>query len=168
VVTLLQVAITLVDKGGGKINITWGLEYCQITVPAHSLPPSQLPGPANLSFIPLTRTGYMLFGGTILFVTILGIAGIWGCVSWRKCAQWPGGGAAKYQELEMSLATVDSLKKDTEEGSISAEGWDEIWEDDEWEDTEAVRSSSNMQTLSSQGLNVRRANKDGWDSAWDD
>jgi hypothetical protein len=72
VVTLLQVAITLVDKGGGKINITWGSEYCQITVPPHGLPPSQLPGPANLSFIPLTTTGYMLFGGTILFVTILG------------------------------------------------------------------------------------------------
>jgi hypothetical protein len=68
----------------------------------------------------------------------------------------------------MSIPTVDSSKKDAEDGPLSAEGWDEIWEDDEWEDTEAVRSSSSLQTLSSQGLNVRRANKDGRDSAWDD
>jgi hypothetical protein len=121
-----------------------------------------------LNFIPVTRTGFILFGGTILFVAILGIVGIWGCVSRRAQARWPGAGSVKYQELEMSIPTVDSSKKDTEDGPLSAEGWDEIWEDDEWEDTEAVRSSSSLQTLSSQGLNVRRANKDGRDSAWDD
>jgi hypothetical protein len=137
-------------------------------VPENSFPSSQLQSSAYLNFIPVTRTGFILFGGTILFVAILGIVGIWGCVSRRAQARWPGAGSVKYQELEMSIPTVDSSKKDTEDGPLSAEGWDEIWEDDEWEDTEAVRSSSSLQTLSSQGLNVRRANKDGRDSAWDD
>ncbi|CAM6007042.1 unnamed protein product [Sphagnum balticum] len=166
-----KVAITVVDNGikiADKINITWGAGYCQINVPENSFPSSQLQSSAYLNFIPVTRTGFILFGGTILFVAILGIAGIWGCVSRCARARWPGAGSVKYQELEMSIPTVDSSKKDTEDGPLSAEGWDEIWEDDEWEDTEAVRSSSSLQTLSSQGLNVRRANKDGRDSAWDD
>ncbi len=255
---LLQVAITVVDNGikiADKINITWGAGYCQINVPENSFPSTQLQSSTYLNFIPVTRTGFILFGGTILFVAILGmkcsnggwflffftrcrtlhlfkkgcfwwpvlyvymfmtvvyiqkhwaifcpaivlspgislvlsiliwfevfqwlhpfclfdglvgIAGIWGCVSRRARARWPGAGSVKYQELEMSIPTVDSSKKDTEDGPLSAEGWDEIWEDNEWEDTEAVRSSSSLQTLSSQGLNVRRANKDGRDSAWDD
>jgi hypothetical protein len=52
--------------------------------------------------------------------------------------------------------------------SPSADGWDEVWEDDDWNDMEAVRASSTSVTLSANGLNSRRANKDGWDSSWDD
>ncbi|KAH8952933.1 hypothetical protein BDL97_09G110700 [Sphagnum fallax] len=60
--------------------------YCQINVPENSVPSSQLQRSAYLNFIPVTRTGFILFGGTILFVAILGIAGIWGCVSWHARA----------------------------------------------------------------------------------
>lgn len=107
------------------------------------------------------------------FLTLLfckqspGVAGVWGCISWRSHARRRGEGDAKYQELEMSLPSVDITKKE-DEMSPSADGWDEVWEDDDWEDTEAVRSSSTSLTLSAKGLNARRANKDGWDSSWDD
>ncbi len=73
---LLQVAITVVDNGikiADKINITWGAGYCQINVPENSFPSSQLQRSAYLNFIPITRTGFILFGGTILFVAILGM-----------------------------------------------------------------------------------------------
>lgn len=93
---------------------------------------------------------------------------MWACCCWRSRSQRHGEGNGKYQELEMSLPTVDISKKEKEEIAPSAEGWDEVWEDDEWEDTEAVRSSSTSLTLSAKGLNSRRANKDGWDSGWDE
>ncbi len=73
---LLQVAITVVDNGikiADKINITWGAGYCQINVPENSFPSSQLQSSAYLNFIPVTRTGFILFGSTILFVAILGM-----------------------------------------------------------------------------------------------
>jgi hypothetical protein len=73
---LLQVAITVVDNGikiADKINITWGAGYCQINVPENSFPSSQLQSSAYLNLIPVTRTGFILFGSTILFVAILGM-----------------------------------------------------------------------------------------------
>jgi hypothetical protein len=73
---LLQVAITVVDNGikiADKINITWGAGYCQINVPENSFPSSQLQSYSYLNFIPVTRTSFILFGGTILFVAILGM-----------------------------------------------------------------------------------------------
>ena len=91
--------------------------------------------------------------------------GIWGCISWRAHARRHGDAETKYQELEMTLPAV--LKQD--DGiSPSADGWDESWEDDDWQDMEAVRSSSASITLSANGLNSRRANKDGWENTWDD
>jgi len=96
-----------------------------------------------------------------------GAAGVWGCISWRAHARRHGDAETKYQELEMALPATES-KQDDDEGNPSADGWDEVWEDDDWQDTEAVRTSSTALTLSSAGLNSRRANKDGWDSSWDD
>ena len=92
--------------------------------------------------------------------------GVWGCVSWRARARRHGGAEAKYQELEMTLPAAVSKQDDGM--SPSADGWDEVWEDDDWNDMEAVRASSTSVTLSANGLNSRRANKDGWDSSWDD
>lgn len=94
-----------------------------------------------------------------------GVAGVWGCISWRARARRHGDVETKYQELEMTLPSTDANQAD---GSPTADGWDEVWEDDDWQDTEAVRTSSTALTLSSAGLNSRRANKDGWDSSWDD
>lgn len=93
--------------------------------------------------------------------------GVWRCVSWRAHARRHGDAESKYQELEMALPTTAVSKQD-EGMSPSADGWDAVWEDDDWQDTEAVRSSSASLTLSSKGLNSRRANKDGWDNSWDD
>lgn len=101
-----------------------------------------------------------------MLILILAIAVVWGCITWRAQIQRHDGAETKYQELEMTLPTAVTKQEDGT--SPSADGWDEVWEDDDWQDTEAFRSSSTSLTLSSKGLNSRRANKDGWDSSWDD
>lgn len=67
----------------------------------------------------------------------------------------------------MGIPTA-GISNHKDELPLSADGWDEVWEDDDWQDSEAVRSTSSSLTLSAKGLNSRRANKDGWDSSWDD
>jgi len=152
-----------------KLNISWSDGDCYIDVPAQNVPAQNVPGDVGHSsystFLNAPGTAALLLGGSLVFLVVLGVAGIWGCISWRAHARRHGDAETKYQELEMAAAAT---KQGDEEGSPSAEGWDEVWEDDDWEDTEAGRSSSSALTLSSAGLNSRRANKDGWDSSWDD
>lgn len=102
----------------------------------------------------------------LTFVFTAGIAGVWGCVSWRARSRRHGDANTKYQELEIALPK--SVAKGDVEAPLSTNGWDEVWEDDDWQDTEAVRASSTSLTVSAAGLNSRRENKDGWNSTWDD
>ncbi|KAG0626132.1 hypothetical protein M758_2G104900 [Ceratodon purpureus] len=163
------VTISVIDKEaanlGARINISWGEGDCYVEFPAEHMGDT-LAHPSYLSLLSAQGTFALVLGGTLVFVLILGVVGVWGCVSWRAHARRHGDAEAKYQELEMTLPA--EVSKQDEGMSPSADGWDEVWEDDDWQDTEAVRSSSTSLTLSANGLNSRRANKDGWDSSWDD
>ncbi|KAG6547407.1 hypothetical protein Mapa_010855 [Marchantia paleacea] len=124
--------------------------------------------------MPTVVTPGMRLGAFFFIMSIFG-----GLIIWRTWARWrprdATGAGHSYQELEMSLpSSVDNAtsaygleKDDKSAGSGNEEGWDEVWDD--WEDTEAARSSSRLiPSLSAKGLAARRSNKDGWDNSWDD
>jgi hypothetical protein len=161
-----SVAITVTDieaaKHVAKITISWSDGDCYVDVPAQVFADHSS---FSLEFLNAPGAFALLLGGSLVFLLVLGAAGVWGCMSWRARARH-GTTETKYQELEMALPATNDKQED--EPSPSADGWDEVWEDDDWQDSEAGRTSSSALTLSSAGLNSRRANKDGWDSTWDD
>lgn len=126
----------------------------------------------SMPSMPTVVTPEMRLGAFFFIMSIFG-----GLIIWRTWARWrprdAAGAGHSYQELEMSLpSSVDNAtsayeKDDKSAGSGDEEGWDEVWDD--WEDTEAARSSSRLiPSLSAKGLAARRSNKDGWDNSWDD
>lgn len=161
-----SVTITATDieaaKHAAKITISWSDGDCYVDVPAQAFAENSS---FSLEFLNAPGAFALLLGGSLVFLLVLGAAGVWGCMSWRARARH-GTTETKYQELEMALPATNDKQED--EPSPSADGWDEVWEDDDWQDSEAGRTSSSALTLSSAGLNSRRANKDGWDSTWDD
>lgn len=145
----------VVDAGNGK---------CTLDVPNQPLR-----SPDKRSFFDSFSYSAMItpiFGVYLLIFTVLAIGGTWMCCKFRGRRRH--GDSLRYQELEMSLPETNLPVSVGGKPEVDTDGWDEVW-DDNWEDAEAARSSSRtIQSLSSQGLAVRRSNKDGWDNAWDD
>eukprot|EP00250_Pteridium_aquilinum_P005853 c15880_g1_i1 orf=705-2015(-) len=142
------------------INVT---TICQIGVPTEYLPKSvQKQKPQFSSYLPLMTSRVVAY--LLVFVLIVSLVGAWSC--YKCCGKKRAADAVKYQQLEMIVPGQSSTPKEREESSTDR--WDEVWDED-WEDAEAVKSSSRLtQNLSSRGLAARRGNKDGWDTSWDD
>lgn len=147
-----------------KIVINAGNGDCTLDVPNQPLR-----SPDKRSFFNGFSYSAMItpiFGVYLLIFTVLAIGGTWMCCKFRGRRRH--GDSIRYQELEMSLPETNLPVSVGGKPEVDTDGWDEVW-DDNWEDAEAARSSSRtIQSLSSQGLAVRRSNKDGWDNAWDD
>lgn len=136
------------DSKGAKsilVIISTGHDECQMKVP--------------FNFDKYPSFGIPMAGVYMLLVVLFMVAAvIWLFCRYRRRKR--SGDGVKYQEL------VPSMRTPKEEENT--DGWNEIWDDD-WEDTEAARSSSRItKNLSSRGLAVRRGNKDEWDNTWDD
>lgn len=103
----------------------------------------------------------------VILVVLLVVVATSTCICYRcKARKQRHGSGPKYDEVEMSAPSVDLSTAFSQE--TAADGWDEVWDEEDWEDTEAARSSARslVPSLSAKGLNSRRANKDGWD-AWE-
>ncbi|KAJ7961075.1 SUN domain-containing protein 2 [Quillaja saponaria] len=100
-------------------------------------------------------------GAYFLISAVLVFGGTWACCKLRKKRQH---GGVPYQELEMALPGSFSAT-DVE----TAEGWDQDWDDD-WDDDNAVKTPGghHVASISSNGLTSRSANREGWESNWDD
>ncbi|XP_047336246.1 uncharacterized protein LOC124939835 [Impatiens glandulifera] len=107
-----------------------------------------------------------IYGACMFFVVAMIVGGIW---SYCKFSQGNQEGEIPYQELEMgSPGSASALNID------SAEGWDQVWDDD-WDEENAVRSpvgrKNRVGSVSAKGIPARSSNnrvEDGWDNDWDD
>ncbi|XP_024388488.1 uncharacterized protein [Physcomitrium patens] len=165
----MLVTISMTDNEiigrGAQINISWGKGDCYVVVPSQKIV-DNVDHSSYMDYVTASEVFPLVLGGSVGFILLLCIAGVWGCVSWRARSRRHGDANTKYQELEIALPK--SVAKGDVEAPLSTNGWDEVWEDDDWQDTEAVRASSTSLTVSAAGLNSRRENKDGWNSTWDD
>ncbi|CAI9758836.1 unnamed protein product [Fraxinus pennsylvanica] len=95
-----------------------------------------------------------------LFALLCG--GTWACCKLKKRSVHDG---IPYQELEMGLPeSTSAVNVET------AEGWDQDWDDDDWDEETAVKSPGghNIRSISANGFTSRSSKKDGWDDDWDD
>ncbi|XP_026441340.1 uncharacterized protein LOC113340349 [Papaver somniferum] len=70
----------------------------------------------------------------------------------------------KYQKLGMELPVTNTAIMTNVSPEVVADGWDNSWGDDSWDDEEAPKTPSLPLTpsLSSKGLAARRSSKEGW------
>ncbi|XP_076931985.1 uncharacterized protein LOC143597350 [Bidens hawaiensis] len=104
-----------------------------------------------------------IHGAYAAFLVALVIGGSWVLCSFIKRRT---NGGVRYQELEMG-PTESSNAVDVE----IAEGWEQDWDDDDWDEDKAIRSpggNNHSKTISSNGLTSRATKKDSWDADWDD
>ncbi|KAI3831973.1 hypothetical protein MKX03_006347 [Papaver bracteatum] len=85
------------------------------------------------------------------------------CVKLRKRSTLSGE-LPIYQKLEMELPVTNKAVMTKESPEVVADGWDNSWGDDSWDDEEAPKTPSLPLTpsLSSKGLAARRSSKEGW------
>ncbi|CAH9127407.1 unnamed protein product [Cuscuta epithymum] len=104
-----------------------------------------------------------IYGAYFLFLVALVFGGTWAACKLRKKKQ-PGSGGVPYQELEMGLPESSAVIH----VDNTAEGWDQVWDDDDWDEDNAVNPHHRLGNISANGLTARSAKKDGWDNDWDD
>ncbi|KAI3862117.1 hypothetical protein MKW92_020597 [Papaver armeniacum] len=85
------------------------------------------------------------------------------CVKFRKRSTLSGE-LPIYQKLEMELPVTNTAVIAKVSPEVVADGWDDSWGDDSWDDEEAPKTPSLPLTpsLSSKGLAARRSSKEGW------
>ncbi|RZC84838.1 hypothetical protein C5167_047623 [Papaver somniferum] len=85
------------------------------------------------------------------------------CVKLRKRGTLSGE-LPKYQKLEMELPITNTAIMTKVSPEVVADGWDNSWGDDSWDDEEAPKTPTLPLTpsLSSKGLAARRSSKEGW------
>lgn len=105
-----------------------------------------------------------IYGVYFLSLTVLIVGGTWACCKFGKRGRRVDGGVP-YQELEMGLPQSSSAVI-----AETADGWDQGWDDDEWEVKSTTRTSEirHVGNVSANGLTSRSPNRDGWDDGWDD
>ncbi|CAH9061641.1 unnamed protein product [Cuscuta europaea] len=104
-----------------------------------------------------------VYGAYFLFLVALVFGGTWAACKLRKKKQ-PGSGGVPYHELEMGLPESSAVIH----VDNTAEGWDQVWDDDDWDEDNAVNPHHRLGNISATGLTARSAKKDGWDNDWDD
>lgn len=111
-----------------------------------------------------------MHGAFFLFAIITIVGGI--CAFWkfRRTKNRVDDAGIPYQQLEMATHTQSTSMAANE---VPADSWDQSWDDDDWDDEEAVVRTAGKQlteTVPSNGLSSRSANpsKNGWEIDWDD
>uniref|UniRef100_A0A1D1YI02 DUF7356 domain-containing protein n=1 Tax=Anthurium amnicola TaxID=1678845 RepID=A0A1D1YI02_9ARAE len=144
--------------GDGRIVLNAGKKDCILHVP----PPSTLAGKFFPQFSRYANHVTPVYGIYVASLTVFFAGGTWACCKFRKRGRRVDAGVA-YQQLEMGTHNQSSARADDNE----MDGWDEGWNDDEWDEEEAVPRPPEKRGVSENGVTSKSSAKNDWED-WDD